>query len=223
MGTKKYRRDTLIEAGLLFSLFYLPGYLFLAGIPDPRSFNSLLYNLQIWILLVPQIFMVIYLMHRDDLLDFQSFGLVRPGAKDIPFILLAAAGTAAVVMAVQVTIMLVAGEVLPEEPLWKLTKYSMIAPVFISSLLTGYSEELFFRSYLYTRLEVLDTEKWSRLIFVNILFAAGHLYEGVPGGFNAFILGCYFSFLFTRKKNIHIPAILHGLYNFSALLLTLFL
>ncbi|MBN2655851.1 MAG: CPBP family intramembrane metalloprotease [Spirochaetales bacterium] len=223
MGTKKYRRDALIEAGLLFSLFYLPGYLFSAGPPEPSAFDSLTYNFQIWVFLTPQILTVLYLIHRDENLGYRDFGIVRPGKKDIPFALFALAGTAGLAAALQLSISVFTGQSAGEEPLRQLTDRAMIFPVLISSILTGYSEELFFRSYLFKRLEILDKSLLPRMLPVNLIFAAGHLYEGIPGGINAFILGFYFSFLLVKKKNIHIPALIHGFYNFSALLLSLIL
>jgi len=223
MGTKKYQRDRLIEAGLLFSLFYLPGYLFMTSASEFRDFNSILYNLQLWIMLTPQILTILFLIHRDGRLDFSSFGIVTPKKRDIPFVLAAVAGTAALVLMIRLLVGLLPEELMPEDQPWGLTDKLMILPIFFSAMLTGYSEEIFFRSYLYTRLENLDSGKWSRIILVNLVFAAGHLYDGLSGGLNAFLFGCYFSYLFTRKRNIHIPALIHGLYNFFALLLTLFL
>ena len=207
---------------MLFSLFYLPGYLFFTAASDFRDFNSMLYNVQLWVILIPQVLTVLFLIHRDGQLDFPSFGIVRPNMRDIPFFLASVAGTAALVILIRLLVGLLPEAPLAGEPPGMLSDKAMILPVFFSAMLTGYSEEIFFRSYLFTRLENLDRGKWSRIILVNLIFATGHLYDGLAGGLNAFIFGGYFSYLYTRKKNIHIPAIIHGLYNFFALILSLY-
>lgn len=222
MGTKKYRRQALIEAAILFSLFYLPAFLFQSGSIDPGAFNRMAYNIQLWVMLVPQILLVLHLASRDEKLGYDDFGIVRPSAKDIPFFLMAFVASVFLVALIQLILFLIP-RFGPEEPfLWKLDKYYMLLPVFVSSMITGYSEELFFRSYLYKRLETLEAGKVPTVISANLLFAIGHMYEGPSGGFNAFVMGCFFSLLFIKKRNIHIPAIIHGLYNFTALLITLF-
>lgn len=223
MGTKNYRHDRIIEAGLLFSLLYLPSFLFQSGAADPAAFNTPGYNIQLWSLLIPRILVVIYLISRDGLLGFRDFGLVRPSLKDLPWFLLAAAAAAGTVICLQMIFQLFPGMFPESDFQWKLTGGGMIPAVFLSSMLTGYSEELFFRSYLYRRLESLEAGTIRTVIAVNLLFSLGHVYEGAAGPLNAFSLGCVLSYFYLKKKNIHIPAIVHGLYNFTALLLTLFL
>lgn len=223
MGTTNYERDRIIEAAILFSLFYLPAYLFQGGIADPEAFNSPVYNLQISFMLAPQILLVLYQIHRDERMGFPHFGLVKPKLKDLPFFIFAFTGTAAVVLALQLLFQLIPGVMDAETFEWKLSNPSVLPLILITSLLTGYSEELFFRSYLFTRAEQAKAGLWNAVFAVNLIFSLGHLYEGAVGGINAFVLGCLFSLFYVKKRNIHIPALIHGLYNFTALLLSLFL
>lgn len=223
METTKYRRDSLIEAGLLFSLFYLPGYLFISTLPDRTVFDSLVYNFQLWAILIPQILTIMFLIYKDRKLSFISFGIRSLKIKDFPYFIFALAGIALLTTGLQWIFALLPQGLIPEGPFWHVEHKSMVVPILISSILTGYSEELFFRSYLFTRLTVIDASPWNRLIIVNLIFATGHLYQGLPGGITALVLGMFFSFIFIKKRNIHITAIVHGLYNFTALLISLYM
>lgn len=223
MGTKNYNRDRIIEAAVLFSLFYLPAYLFQSGNVDGEAFNSPFYNIQLNVMLIPQILLILYMIYRDERLGFSHFGIVKIHMKDFPFFILALLTTAGVVLSLQMLFQFLPGLMEDVSFEWRLRNPAVLPLVLISSLITGYSEELFFRSYLFTRVEQTNTGRWNALFAVNLIFSLGHLYEGAAGGINAFVLGCLFSFIYLKKRNIHIPALIHGLYNFTALLLSLYL
>jgi len=223
MGTKNHNRKIILELSILFSLFYLPAYLFQNTIGDPSVFNEPLFNLQLWITYIPQISLILYLIYRNDQKDFNDFGVKRLYLKDIPYIALTAAALLIIIGIIQIIFTLLPSSITGEDLfLWNLHNRKVIPLILISSILTGYSEELFFRSYLYTNLEDLKFSKLHIIITVNLIFSLGHFYEGYAGGINAFILGCFFSVIFLWKRNIHIIAIVHGIYNFSVLLLSYF-
>lgn len=224
MGIKIYNRDILIETAILFSLFYLPAYLFQNTVGDPSAFNDPLFNMQLWAAYVPQISLVLYIIYKNGHKGFSHFGIKKLTLNNIPLIALTIMGTAIVVGLIQSIFLL-----LPESNMadkvfqWDFHNKDAIPFIFVTAILTGYSEELFFRSYLYTRFEELKLGKVHLIITVNLIFALGHFYEGYQGGLNAFVLGSFFSIVFLWKRNIHVLAIAHGVYNFSVLMASLLL
>jgi hypothetical protein len=90
----------------------------------------------------------------------------------------------------------------------------------ISSLVTGYREELFFRSYLIRRFEQLKIPVWGAVTISGFLFSIGHFYQGWAGFLVSFSIGLYFGALFVYRRNLHFLAAAHGLYNIAVLLLS---
>jgi len=224
MGIKIYNRDIIIETAILFSLFYLPSYLFQSTIGDPSAFNHPLFNIQLWVVYIPQISLVLYIIYKNQRKSFLDFGICRLTTGEIPYILFTAVGLVIIVTLIQILLQLLPSSALMENLfVWDFSNKKVIPLVFITSMLTGYSEELFFRSYLFTRFEELGLGKVHIILTISIIFALGHFYEGYEGGLNAFILGSYFSVIFLWRRNIHIPAIVHGLYNFSALMMSFYI
>ena len=224
MGTKNYNRKILIELSILFALFYLPAYLFQSSIGDPSAFNSPLFNIQLWIVYIPQISLVLYLIYQDNQKNHRDFGIKKPVLRDIPYIAITAAALIIIIGIIQLIFILIPFSTASENIfLWDFNNSRAIPFILVTSILTGYSEELFFRSYLYTRLEQLRLSRIHILITINLIFSLGHFYEGVEGGINAFILGFFFSLIFLWKRNINILVIVHALYNFSVLMLSYFL
>ena len=86
-------------------------------------------------------------------------------------------------------------------------------------MLRAFTEELCFRSFLYNNLRKIINGKWICIIVVNLLFAIGHIYQGIMGVAGAFIIGIVFSIEFQKHNNIYTISIFHGLRN----LLTFFI
>lgn len=223
MGIKIYNRDILIETTILFALFYLPSYMFQSSMGDPSAFNDALFNIQLWSAYLPQIALILFIIYKNSSKSFSDYGLKKITRNDLPSIVITALGLVILVGLLQLVLFLIPVEATAENPfVWDFHNTKVIPLLLISSLLTGYSEELFFRSYLYTQLEDLKLGKIHIIITVNLIFSLGHFYEGYAGGLNALILGSYFSIIFLWKRNIHIPAIVHGLYNFTALMISFY-
>lgn len=99
----------------------------------------------------------------------------------------------------------------------------------ITSLTTGFSEEVLNRGFLMNRLwERWGSEPWANLVS-SILFMLLHLpialfvlnYRGsqiFTFELLIFILGVADGFIFGRTKNVIAPAISHSIWNFSAIL-----
>lgn len=85
------------------------------------------------------------------------------------------------------------------------------------SLLTGYREEIFFRSYLISSFEKNQGKSFS-IIISSLLFAVSHISAGARGIISAFAAGLFLALIFFKHRNIHINALAHSFYNFSVLI-----
>ena len=217
---------------LLFLLFYLPGYLWpqqelLDGSGGLRS-----YMLQFLIIALPQILLLLYIIslrageNGSDAQDpYTEFGILRPRSRDLPIALLVFAGIFALLTLLGFILNLLPPaqrSVFAAGFRWKLEDARLIPLVLLFCLTTGYREELFFRSYLLTRFRQLGLPVFLGIGMSTLLFATGHMYQGVAGLTVALIQGLYFSILFVRFKNVHSLAVAHGLYNATVLVITLF-
>jgi len=108
---------------------------------------------------------------------------------------------------------------LPENSL-NIDNKSNIWLVLLFSLVTGYKEELFFRSYLLTRFRQLGLHTRSAVIIGSLLFAILHLYEGLFGFLFAGIVAVYFSLIYLKTKSLNLIVISHALYNAAMILLS---
>ncbi len=209
---------------LLFLVFYLPGYLW----PDQDIIQNSTslgpYMLQFLIMAVPQILLLLYVLRlRKD--NWTSFGLLALRPVDLLYALVIFAGIFALllIMGLILALLPAGGEALFSEGFrWKLRDPRLMPVVLLFCLVTGYREELFFRSYLLTRFSQASLPVAAGIGMSTLLFASGHVYQGLAGFAVAAVQGLYFSILFIRLKNIHPLAIAHGLYNTTVLVFTLF-
>jgi membrane protease YdiL (CAAX protease family) len=217
---------------LLFLLFYLPGYLWPRQELLENGTNLRSYMLQYLLIALPQILLLLYILSlraqgsgSPGKSAYGEFGIPRPRARDLAYALLIFAGIFALLTLLGVILMLLpsAGRSLFTSGFrWKLEDPRLIPLVLLFFLVTGYREELFFRSYLLTRFDQLRLPVFLGIGMSTLLFAAGHSYQGVAGLAVALIQGLYFSILFVRFRNIHPIAVAHGLYNATVLIITLF-
>jgi membrane protease YdiL (CAAX protease family) len=217
---------------LLFLLLYLPGYLWPQQEFIENSENLRLYMLQFLMIGLPQILLLLYILTlrvRESAPrtenPYAEFGILRPRAVDLLYSLIVFAGVFVLLILLGIVLMLLPSEgrsLFSTGFRWKLENPRLIPLVLLFCLITGYREELFFRSYLLTRFRQLHLPAFIGIGLSTLLFSAGHLYQGVAGLAVALIQGLYFSILFVRFKNIHPLAVAHGLYNATVLIVTLF-
>lgn len=220
-----------IEPLLLFLVFYLPGYLAQSQQLSGRVFNDVGFNLTYLLVALPRIALLIYLISLRERLTGRSesawssmaeYGIVRLRMLDL-------AWAAMVFVAIEVVILpltLLGGLLVKEgftaNPVhWRLTNPMIVPLVFLTSLSAGYSEELYFRSYLLTMLPRLGLAQGGAIAASTVLFAAGHLYEGALGVAGTLAIGAILALVFLKRRNLHVVAIAHGAYNFLTLLATL--
>jgi membrane protease YdiL (CAAX protease family) len=85
------------------------------------------------------------------------------------------------------------------------------------SIITGYKEEVFFRSYLLQSYVNENVSFHSITIVSTCLFALFHLYGGFIGIIIALMNGFIFCFVFKKTKSLHVIAAAHAMYNFTIL------
>ncbi len=215
----------LIEIFILYSAFYLPGILWQAGFTGSKIPGLTLYILRYLTVAVPQTFLVLYVIRIQKKLKFRDFGIIRLKLSDIPVSLLVYSGILLLVFTLELMITSLpysVQEVLTSGFRWKLDSFSQIPIIIAFCITTGYSEEIFFRAYLLTRLQQIGTSVYAAIAVSSILFGIGHLYQGYIGLIVALTEGIYFSFVFHRKRNVHLTAIAHSLYNFTVLIVSFY-
>jgi membrane protease YdiL (CAAX protease family) len=184
------------------------------------------YMLQFFIVALPQILLLLYILRLRGGEDvWAEFGIPRPRARDLPVTLLVFAGVMALLTLLGLILILLpsAGRSLFASGFrWQLEDPRLIPLVLLFCLVTGYREELFFRSYLLTRFRQLHLPVFLAVAVSTAVFAVGHAYQGIAGLAVALIQGAYFSMVFLRIRNVHPIALAHGLYNAAVLILTLF-
>ena len=211
------------EPLLLFLAVFFPGYISQAAERvSPSLFNSPGFNLLYLSLAGSQLVLIIYLILLDPKIPHPSYGL-RPFRRTIPLKALGGVGLIALILlpVYQVNALLISQGLIPQSEIipWEFSNYPLLPLVFLTCLTTGYLEEGYFRSYLLTKGEQGGIGRPTLVISTNILFALGHLYQGIWGFLVTFLIGLVLSWLFLKKRNLHLIAWSHGYYNFLVLAL----
>jgi uncharacterized protein len=208
-----------IEPILIFSALFLPGYLGQGGDVDGSLFNSVRYDLIYIVHGTAQFALILYIMLNRPGRDPSIFRMRRPEPADLP-----AALTAFLLIWVAVIPVMLIGGLMEQSArpvTWSLDSVAILPLVLVVCLVTGYVEELFFRAYLLTVLETSGVPAVSAVAASSLLFAAGHLYQDIPGFIATGLIGVILSLHYLRKRSLHAVAWAHGLYNFANLALTL--
>ncbi len=213
------------EILITFGIFFLPGMLYSPRVTG-REFNNPAFLLATTVSGLAQIALILYLLASAGKRDPADYGVRRftPRA--------AAGGFLAFLLMVPLffLLILVAG-LLPRDVLvsalpsfrWSYTNYALLPLVAAACFVTGYREELYFRGYLPTEFRACGVPAPAAAAAANLLFALGHLYQGPTGFAVALLLGAFMTAAFRKTGNLHVPAIAHGLYNLTVLLVSGFL
>ena len=212
------------EPFLLFSAFFLPGYLAQGASIDQALFNDALFNVSFIITGSSQSLLIYYLVMKKNELYPGKYGFkpMEPGTVlksvpvtagifvcMVPFILISLFGNPDTAAAL-------------ENPVqWHISSFTMLPLILITCITTGYREEIFFRSYLICTTEQHGFPTVISVLISSGLFSLGHLYQGLLGFLGTFTIGIFLSFIFIRKRNLHMVALGHGLYNFITLALSI--
>lgn len=91
--------------------------------------------------------------------------------------------------------------------------------VLMSSLGTGYSEELFFRFFLIRNFEMTGFSTLYSVLISAVIFGLSHQAQGIPGILIAGVAGLLLSIAMLRGKSLHALALGHAIYDAGILLL----
>ena len=86
---------------------------------------------------------------------------------------------------------------------WQFGNPRLIPLVLASCILTGYSEEIFFRAYLVKILKISGLKTFPAAAVSAVLFGSGHFYEGLYAFAATAVIGGFLSFVFAKTKSIH--------------------
>ncbi|MBN1698053.1 MAG: CPBP family intramembrane metalloprotease [Spirochaetales bacterium] len=215
----------IIEFFIMFISFFLPN-LIVPPLDSASGFLNSFVPLTLYIILsAGQTAFMIFIIKRKGDRAFDDFGLKRFRLSDTLYAILFAAG-----LFVIYYLLLLLTDFLPEHLVqmiqeghrWRLENPAMIPLLVIFCLITGYREELLFRSYLLTRCRQAGFPLPLALATGTLLFGLLHMYEGFFGAAFAFTSGFFLSYIFVKKRNIHTISMAHALFNMTALLLSLF-
>jgi len=171
---------------------------------------------------IPQILLVVVLCDLRRPGSSVRFGWRPPNTGDTLPAIVGLAATWIVVGAVS----LVAGSIFGEgggpapTVAWSFERRELIPLALVSTLTIGYREEIFYRAYIADRAEEADVDVRAALAVGALLFATGHLYQGIMGFVLSLAIGLVLGAVYYRTRSLHGIAVAHGLYNFAVLLLS---
>jgi len=223
---KKIEFEDKKEPIILFMIFFLPGFISQNKLMDGSAFNSLWFNLMYLITVIPQMMLILYLIGKKEPSKKPLYGLDKFKKKDIWNSIIYFIGIFAIVIITGlfsyfITSLLTGSmQSIPEKlPLWKFNNKILTPLIFFTCMATGYSEELFFRSYLLSEFNLPGKEIYI-ITGASFIFGLGHIYEGLGGFLGTFAIGIFLSVIFVKNRRLHSIAIAHGLYNFTVLMIS---
>lgn len=205
---------------LLFTVLFLPGLISQTVGIDARAFDNVYYHIQILAVSLPQIALVIALAELRKPGSTAALGWRRLRLSDV--------GSAAIDYVAIVACVAVIGGVASlagatdafDSPVaWSFSRYELVPLLAVSALAIGYREEVFYRAYLFDRAAELGLQPATTIVAGALLFAVGHLYQGVSGFVVALVVGVVIGMLYAHQRSLHAIAIAHGAYNLTVLLL----
>lgn len=219
---KKNDFGDIKEPIILFMVFFLPGFISQTQVVDGSVFNSVWFNFIYIITVIPQILLILYLIEKKPKDRIPLYGISKIKKIDLLYSLLYFAGIMIIIIGTGIISAIITDfgySSYTELPLWKFDNKRLIPLIFLTCIATGYSEELFFRSYLLTEFHLPGKEIYA-VTGSSLLFALGHIYQGLPGFLGTFAIGIFLASIFVRKRRLHTIAIAHGLYNFTVLMIS---
>jgi membrane protease YdiL (CAAX protease family) len=190
---------------------------------DPAGWDRIGYHIALLATAVPQTLLVVYVAQLRTPGVAARLGWRRPRWSEALSGLLAIVVLFGVLAVVSLVTFLVAGTTSLEPVVkWQFTRMALLPLVAVSSVAVGYREEIFYRAYLIVRGEEAGVNPLVIVGTSSVVFAAGHLYQGIPGFVVALVVGVVFSWVFYYRRSLHGIAIAHGIYNTAVLLQSAF-
>jgi membrane protease YdiL (CAAX protease family) len=214
------------ELALTFALFYLPGII-IPPQPIGTEFNRPDFLALMIIMGLSEAGMILYLLTHIGARSPADYNIRKPRPRDILFGLLSWLTLLPLLVLAALLLVLIMPH-LPDGTLpaslppfrWYYTNYQLLPVVLLACIITGYNEELYYRAYLPVEFFRRGMPRPLAIFLPILLFGAGHFYQGTAGFVMACLLGLYLTGVFRIAKNLNVPAIAHGLYNFCVLLVS---
>ncbi len=217
-----YMKRKIIELAILFSVFFLPGYVFQSTAASETSAQFSAMMITYFIIALPQVMLILYLIWVQKSPSLEDFGIVKPSNKmlyALPVFLCSFAVIAPLLLLLSFFPEDIKEQITSQAP-WRIQSPGQIPLVALFCLTVGYREELFFRSYLLTRFSELKLNRHLAALISSIIFGGAHLYQNLFGFLVTFVLGLFFCYVFYEWKNVHIIALAHAAYNFILFLVS---
>jgi hypothetical protein len=213
----------LLEMVLCFLAFFLPGYISqgIEPLNGPLETSLMLQSILVGI---PQFLLMVYIASLSRETQLVDWGFSAFRVSDFLRTALVLLGCFAIFTPFAILVVSLPSGVaryLSSGFRWRLAGASQIPLAVVFGLTAGYREEFFFRSYMLRRLDQLGFPIPVCVAASSILFCAGHFYQGPLGIATSAALGILFASVYLRRRNLHVIAIAHGLYNASVLCLSL--
>ena len=222
---ERLRRTIVSEVLLLFLVLFLPGMLMVEDSVEIELFDHLGFHLSYGIVAIPQILLILHVIKSRPEIWAREFGIRRlrlPDALWAALLIPVLFGALAVVLGLAFALQQIGVDIsMPHGAGFRLTRPELLPLVAITSLLTGYREELFFRAYMLPRLGQAGVRVPHAVAVSTTLFAVGHIYQGAVGLLFAAVIGVVLSFAFYRRRSVHHIGLAHAAYNFLSLVFTL--
>ncbi len=208
------------ELALLFAVLFLPGMFAQAGQIDPGAFDSIAYHVQILVVAIPQVLLVVAVGDLRRPGSARRYGFRPPDRSDLFATIIGLSATWVTVGLVSVAAGLIGAGTDAMQPAvsWTFDRYELIPLAAISTLAIGYREEVFFRAFVADRAEEAGFDARAALGVAALVFAIGHVYQGLAGFVVSLAIGAVLAAVYYRTRSLHGVAIAHGLYNLLVLL-----
>jgi len=104
------------------------------------------------------------------------------------------------------------------ETLGTIAAQGSFAEIVLAMIVAALFEELTFRAFLVPRMRVIVGSWPLGILFVSIIFGAGHVYEGAIATFQTATLGVFFAIMMLIRCRILGPSLAHAAFNTIMLL-----
>lgn len=209
------------EFPLIFLIIFLPAYLNQDVLPA-GLFDNPLYHLMTILQSLLILSLLFYLMKKTAIDTIESPSAMAPEIK-ISHSLITLAGLTTLYI-IYTLVLIWLGKfnfIKPEDP-ELISSAVMLIPSLLTCLAAASMEEFFFRGYAFFRVRQAGSSPLRALIFISILFAAGHLYEGIPAVLFALASGSFLTLLILRGFSLFSLSLAHGIFNFLMILISYF-
>lgn len=154
-----------------------------------------------------------------------ELGLLRPGRPTFGRLAQAFFGICAIYFLIMIIVSMLphgAQEWATAGYRWKLSDITRMPLILMFSLVVGYREEFLFRAYLLTFFTRSGSPLPVSLVLSATIFGVLHAYEGVVAIVFAAAAALFFSWMFTKYRDLHAIAIGHALFNAGLIFASLY-